>query len=186
MAEAEPGAHIGRNVRVVRERQLFSRKDLAERSGVSLAGIDNLERGLSARPRRRTIEKLAGALDVEVADLMGEAAYPKAEASHPQPPLFNGGTEEERRVIESLKDHLDRLETALDRGNLDKVGLTVHRYIIALVGPMVEGPMRENPQEAERFVRLGRRVLDESRRLGVEDGTETAVVFDLASYRKTG
>jgi transcriptional regulator with XRE-family HTH domain len=185
MAEAEPGAHIGRNVRVARERKLFSRKDLAERSGVSLAGIDNLERGLSARPRRGTIEKLADALDVDVDALVEEAAHPKAEAPPSnQPPLFNGG--QERRVIESLKDHLDRLETALDRGDLDKVGLTVHRYIIALVGPMVEGPMRENPQEAERFVRLGRRVLDESRRLGVEDGTETAVVFDLASYRKTG
>ncbi len=172
-------------LRGLRERAALSQQELSDRSGVGRATIAGLESGRrTAQPR--TVRRLAETLNTEPAELYREHDDPKAEASHPQPPLFNGGTEEERRVIESLKDHLDRLETALDRGDLDKVGLTVHRYIIALVGPMVEGPMRENPQEAERFVRLGRRVLDESRRLGVEDGTETAVVFDLARYRRAG
>jgi transcriptional regulator with XRE-family HTH domain len=96
MAESSPGASIGRNVRAARERNLFSRRDLAERSGLSLAGIDNLERGLSARPRRRTIEKLAEALDVDIGVLMEETAYPLAEAPPSQRSLFNGGEEERR------------------------------------------------------------------------------------------
>jgi transcriptional regulator with XRE-family HTH domain len=103
MAEASPGANIGRNVRAVRERKLFSRTDLAERSGVSLAGIDHLERGLSARPRRRTIEKLAEALDVDVDALM-EEAHPLAQAPRSQDPLFNG--EERRAFIERVEGHV--------------------------------------------------------------------------------
>ncbi len=99
MAESSPGASIGRNVRAARERNLFSRKDLAERSGLSLAGIDNLERGLSARPRRRTIEKLAEALDVDIDVLMEETAYPLAEAPSSQRSLFNGGEEERRTPV---------------------------------------------------------------------------------------
>jgi transcriptional regulator with XRE-family HTH domain len=104
MAEASPGANIGRNVRAVRERKLFSRTDLAERSGVSLAGIDHLERGLSARPRRRTIEKLAEALDVDVDTLMEEAAHPLAQAPRSQDPLFNG--EERRAFIERCRRYV--------------------------------------------------------------------------------
>src|SRR5215208_12790 len=98
MAKRSPGEIIGRNVRAVREAKLFSRTELAERSGVSLAGIDHLERGLSARPRRRTVEKLAKALGVDVEVLLGEAPLPLGEAATAQRRLFNGGTlEEERR-----------------------------------------------------------------------------------------
>jgi transcriptional regulator with XRE-family HTH domain len=106
MAEASPGANIGRNVRAVRERKLFSRTDLAERSGVSLAGIDHLERGLSARPRRRTIEKLADALDVDVDILMAETASPLAEAPPLQDRLFNGGSKERDAFIERCKRYV--------------------------------------------------------------------------------
>lgn len=106
MAETSPGAIIGRNVRAVRERNLFSRTDLAERSGVSLAGIDHLERGQSARPRRRTIEKLAEALDVDVDTLMTEAASPLAEAPPLQDRLFNGGSKERGAFIERCRRYV--------------------------------------------------------------------------------
>lgn len=99
MAEPSPGEIIGRNIRNVRESKLFSRPDLAKLSGVSLAGIDHLERGLSARPRRRTIEKLAKALGVDVEMLMEGTDRPLGEAPPSQEKLFNNGVlEEERRA----------------------------------------------------------------------------------------
>src|SRR3712207_2160448 len=99
MAEGSPGELIGRNVRAVREAKLFSRTELAERSGVSLAGIDHLERGLSARPRRRTVERLAKALGVDVEALMEGTETSKVEAPPSQEKLFNNGIlEEERRA----------------------------------------------------------------------------------------
>jgi transcriptional regulator with XRE-family HTH domain len=104
MAEASPGAIIGRNLRTVREAKLFSRAELAERSGVSLAGIDNLERGLSARPRRRTIEKLARALQVDVDTLMEESAYPLGQAPTALQRSFYNHLAEERRTYETIRE----------------------------------------------------------------------------------
>ena len=134
MAEGSPGELIGRNVRAVREAKLFSRTELAERSGVSLAGIDHLERGLSARPRRRTVERLAKALGVDVEALMEGTETPKAEAPPSQEKLFNNGIlEEERRAYdvpewltpdyraarEALDRYCDAWEQRLEGGDLD-------------------------------------------------------------------
>src|SRR5215212_11978146 len=106
MTEGSPGETIGRNVRAVREAKLFSRAVLAERAGVSLAGIDNLERGLSARPRRRTIEKLAKALDVDVGVLMEGAGHPLGQALASQDRLFDGVRERDA-FIERAKEYID-------------------------------------------------------------------------------
>lgn len=75
-----PGRRIGRHLRTVREERLLSRPALAERAGVGVATIDHIERGLSARPRRTTLEKLAGPLGVTVEDLIGDTTHPLAEA----------------------------------------------------------------------------------------------------------
>ncbi len=108
---------IGRNVRAVREAQLLSRTDLAERSGVSKAGIDHLERGLSARPRRRTIEKIADALDVPVDELLSEEPIRPKASTPPAQPSFNGLLEEERRgsVADALIDYARRRAEDRDR-----------------------------------------------------------------------
>jgi transcriptional regulator with XRE-family HTH domain len=98
LVELSPGEIIGRNVRAAREAKLFSRPDLAKRSGLSLAGIDHLERGLSARPRRLTIEKLAKALDVDVDILMEGSQYPLGQAPASQDRLFDGVREREAFV----------------------------------------------------------------------------------------
>jgi transcriptional regulator with XRE-family HTH domain len=96
-----PGEIIGRNVRAVREGQLLSRPDLAARSGVAKPTIAALELGMSAHPRRRTVEKIAGALGVPVEDLIREdLTRPKSEAPPSlEPTLFNG-LKEERRAAE--------------------------------------------------------------------------------------
>src|SRR5215212_8824713 len=75
----------------LRELKGFSQRALAKESGVSPATIYELENG-RRRPNPSTLRKLAGALDVQVADLLG-AEHPKAGAP---PSLFNG-LEEERR-----------------------------------------------------------------------------------------
>jgi len=115
----------------------------------------------------------------------------KAEAPPSQDPLPNGGSEE-RRALEALDTHLDRLEEALDRGALDREAAIVNLYIVQVVGPMIPAMMQNvavvsalRPM-AERFVSLGRRVLDETRRLGVEDGAAEAVIVELARYRRAG
>jgi transcriptional regulator with XRE-family HTH domain len=71
MAEASPGARIGRTLRALREERLMSRPVLAERAGVHFITIDHIERGFVARPRRTTLEKLAKPLGVGVEDLTG-------------------------------------------------------------------------------------------------------------------
>jgi transcriptional regulator with XRE-family HTH domain len=79
----------------LRELKGFSQRALAKESGVSPATIYELENG-RRRPNPTTLRKLAGALNVEVADLLG-TEYPKeGRRSSPEPTLFNG-LEEERR-----------------------------------------------------------------------------------------
>jgi transcriptional regulator with XRE-family HTH domain len=82
---------------LVRLRRLrgFSQRALAEESGVSPATIYELENG-RREPNPSTLRKLAGALGVEVADLLGEV-LPKATAPPSQATLFNSEAEEERR-----------------------------------------------------------------------------------------
>jgi transcriptional regulator with XRE-family HTH domain len=79
----------------LRELKGFSQRALAKESGVSPATIYELENG-RRRPNPSTLRKLASALDVEVADLLG-ADYPKApRRSSLEPSLFNGLEEEQR------------------------------------------------------------------------------------------
>jgi transcriptional regulator with XRE-family HTH domain len=83
---------------LVRLRRLrgFSQRALAEESGVSPATIYELENG-RREPNPSTLRKLAGALGVEVADLLGEE-LPKAPAPPSQATLFNGEDEKERCI----------------------------------------------------------------------------------------
>ncbi len=56
----------------IRLRRGFSQEDLSQASKVSEFTISEIELGKRANPRPSTLRKLAGALDVEVADLYGE------------------------------------------------------------------------------------------------------------------
>ncbi|HKH77337.1 MAG TPA: helix-turn-helix transcriptional regulator [Rubrobacteraceae bacterium] len=143
MAEATPGEIIGRNIRAVREAGLYTRSELAKRSGVSASTIEDVELGLSARPRRTTIEKLARGLGVDVARLMegtGDEA-PKAEAPPSQASLFNGLDEEDRRSRleeiredyrasrEGLNRYCDAWERRIARDDLDRE--SVREFLVA-------------------------------------------------------
>jgi transcriptional regulator with XRE-family HTH domain len=73
----------------------YSQRALAKESGVSPATIYELEND-RRRPNPSTLRKLAQALEVEVADLLG-GEYPK-EPSLSLEPTFNDVLEEERRA----------------------------------------------------------------------------------------
>jgi transcriptional regulator with XRE-family HTH domain len=85
----------------------YSQRALAKESGVSPATIYELENG-RRRPNPSTLRKLAQALEVEVADLLG-GEYPK-EPSLSLEPTFNDVLEEERRAVwEAAADNARRL-----------------------------------------------------------------------------
>ena len=64
----------------------LSERALGLRAGMSADSVRNLRRGLSKSPRRRTLEALARALDVGLADLIGaEAAAALSETPSPVP-----------------------------------------------------------------------------------------------------
>jgi transcriptional regulator with XRE-family HTH domain len=89
-----PGKRIGRNIRAVREAAMYSRNHLAELSGVSASTIEDVELGLSARPRRTTIDRIARGLGVDAETLMEGAevgSVPLGAAVPPSPDLRDGG-----------------------------------------------------------------------------------------------
>jgi transcriptional regulator with XRE-family HTH domain len=66
----------------MRDLQGLTQKELADVSGVSVRSVAGYEGGAHVRPN--TARKLANALDVEVADLVGVDARPKARALSPR------------------------------------------------------------------------------------------------------
>ncbi len=66
-------------LRQIREQAGYSQQELADESGVSQHTISEIELG-RRKPHGRTLRKLAGVLDVEVADFFREPAVPLGEA----------------------------------------------------------------------------------------------------------
>jgi DNA-binding XRE family transcriptional regulator len=84
--------------KLIRAREMlgYGVEKTAEEAGVSKNSVLRAEHEEDIRPL--TARKIAAALGVRVADLMGEGeSSPKAPAPPSQRPLFNGGHEEERR-----------------------------------------------------------------------------------------
>jgi transcriptional regulator with XRE-family HTH domain len=107
----------------LRELKGFSQRALAKESGVSPATIYELENG-RRRPNPSTLRKLAGALDVEVADLLG-AEYPKEERRSSLEPSFEDALAEERRQaiyepwLDFVNRYADRWEARIAAGDFD-------------------------------------------------------------------
>lgn len=59
-------------LRVLRQQQVLSQKELAEAAGVSVRTVNALESG-NATAHPKTIRKLAEALKVEARELLGES-----------------------------------------------------------------------------------------------------------------
>lgn len=89
---------IGVNVKKYRELKDYSLSDLAEKAGVSKAFLWEIEQGNSKRPGAEVLFKIATALDVTVAELMGKK-LPKVKSPEIQPEINKGLKEfiEERK-----------------------------------------------------------------------------------------
>jgi transcriptional regulator with XRE-family HTH domain len=59
---------LGKNIKVFRSRKSFSQADLADKAGISITFLSNIERGNNF-PLAGTLCSLAKALDVEVFEL---------------------------------------------------------------------------------------------------------------------
>ncbi len=75
--------HVGELVRYHRGRVGMTQEQLAQEAGISTAALVRLEGGEIKRPRAGTLSKLAGALGVDPAELVGFVARPGHPAVHP-------------------------------------------------------------------------------------------------------
>jgi transcriptional regulator with XRE-family HTH domain len=149
------GQIIGQNLRTVRAKKLFSQQDLADRSKVAKPTIGKLEIGEIARPRRKTIEKLARVLGVTVDDLLEEPPHPKGEGrSSREPTLFNGLAAERPPV---------HISAAAGGGGGSTAGILVglDEHFDAIVAPLQAAGLSEDEaaevvgQEVRRRVGIG-------------------------------
>lgn len=84
MKEKELKNTLGKNVKFYRFRSQFSQADLAEKSGISITFLSNIERGNNF-PQAGTLCNLAKALNIEVWELFkgeGTTAEEKSLVDH--------------------------------------------------------------------------------------------------------
>lgn len=79
-----PNPELGRRIAELRKAAgIASQEAAAAKSGVSLRQWHRLEKGLVIHPRRTTLDRVAAALEVELADLVGDVAtYGAVEGLH--------------------------------------------------------------------------------------------------------
>lgn len=65
-------ATLGEKLREARRRAVLTQEELAEKSGVGVATIIRIERGQIEEPRVSTLRKLAGPLELDPRELMGD------------------------------------------------------------------------------------------------------------------
>jgi transcriptional regulator with XRE-family HTH domain len=66
----ERSEHVGETIRHHRQRQGMTQEELARRAGLAPTSIVRLERGEVRAPRLSTLDSLAGALQIPVAELV--------------------------------------------------------------------------------------------------------------------
>jgi transcriptional regulator with XRE-family HTH domain len=97
--------NIGSRVKEKRRGLKLSQEELARRAGVTLNAISQLERGISRDPHYSTLAGIAEALEISVAELIGETV-PLGQA--PTSSTLAEATDEERRAeLEGMGHTLD-------------------------------------------------------------------------------
>lgn len=86
---------IGERVRALRDERGMPRTELARRSGASLTSLNLLE-GAQVQPSLQTLEAVAKALEVRVADLLDEEPVPAKKPAE--------GTMVFARIMDRLRD----------------------------------------------------------------------------------
>jgi predicted ATPase/transcriptional regulator with XRE-family HTH domain len=145
-----PISRFGTALRHYRVRAGLSQEGLAERAGLSVRGISDLERGARTFPRLETVRMLADALDLNERDRAAllAAARPELETDAPPVPApphqekrinprplpipptrLVGRDDEIRRVVELFRGGETRLITLTGQGGIGKtrLGLAIAR-----------------------------------------------------------
>ncbi len=119
-------------LRRLRKERGLSQARLAARADLNPTTVNQVETGQRA-PTVQTLEKLAAALEVNVADLL-ESESPKAAAPPSLEPSFNDVLEEERRptldydaCAEAINGFCDRWESKLAAKQIDRRDLQEFR-----------------------------------------------------------
>jgi predicted ATPase/transcriptional regulator with XRE-family HTH domain len=99
----ETPASFGELLRQVRSAASLSQEELAQRSGVSVRGISDLERGARSAPRLETVRLLADALDVDQASRAALLAAARPDIAR------RGATDREKPAFFSVPTPLTRL-----------------------------------------------------------------------------
>ena len=61
---------LGKNIAKLRRAKNLTRKELAEKVGISVSYLSRIEEGNCPRPRAKTLSRIAYALNVTICELM--------------------------------------------------------------------------------------------------------------------
>ncbi|PPK65273.1 helix-turn-helix domain-containing protein [Actinokineospora auranticolor] len=111
-ASGEPSPEVFSTLlRTHRERARLTQEELAERAGVSVRAISDIERGVARSPQRRTVTALAGHLslsEVEVVEFLASARSARPRVV-PPPPATTGAPVFSPAVVGVLPPAIDDL-----------------------------------------------------------------------------
>jgi len=126
----------------------------AQAAGVSKNSVLRAEHGEDIRPV--TARKIAGALNVEVADLLG-TEYPKGERRSSLEPSFEDALADERREaiyqpwLELANRYAERWEAKIAAGDFDLGGVTEFaatvEHLLSVLGPLNREEQRGLPPQ---------------------------------------
>jgi transcriptional regulator with XRE-family HTH domain len=81
-------ATIGEKIRALRQRRGWTLRDLADKTGLSVPYLSDIERRRESNPTLETLTTIAGALECPVAELIGDSDGSLADSlPHSEPPL---------------------------------------------------------------------------------------------------
>lgn len=116
---------VGEKIKRLREDREWTQPHLAVKAGVAVSAVSQIENGRRS-PNVGTLDKLADALGVEVADLFREPEAPKAHRSSPEAPDASEGERllEKlcRRLISELEEDAKRWESTGRAGGINHTG----------------------------------------------------------------
>jgi transcriptional regulator with XRE-family HTH domain len=115
---------VGENLRRIRKERGLGQIALGKASGVGQPTISGIERG-RRDPHQSTLERLADALGVTVADFYAEGPAPKG----PPPPPRTPRTDEAEAAFVARFDRADEAEAGALRQQLDGELTTLQRYV---------------------------------------------------------
>jgi transcriptional regulator with XRE-family HTH domain len=120
------GSTVGRNLRVIRERRMWTQARLADEAGVSPTTVSGIESGRISRPHFGTLRKLARALGVEPEEMVSVAGSEEGDVSSPlslEWAMSSGEDEFERGLEGAPVERLSSLfrELGTEQGRLKRL-----------------------------------------------------------------